>query len=68
VAGTFPALNARTPEEFDAWLGEIDAALAAARAADPGARRALRRQSDPARLQPAGGADLELICKHGCPS
>jgi nitronate monooxygenase len=28
VAGTFPALNARTPEQFDAWLGEIDGALA----------------------------------------
>jgi nitronate monooxygenase len=69
VAGTFPALNARTPEEFDAWLGEIDAALAAARAADPAARVApygvnlILHASNP-RVAP----DLELICKHGCPS
>ena len=37
VAGTFPALNARTSEQLAGWLTEIDAALAAARAADPAA-------------------------------
>lgn len=37
VAGTFPALNARPAAQFDAWLGEIDAALAAQRAAAPDA-------------------------------
>jgi nitronate monooxygenase len=37
VAGTFPALNARTSAQLDAWLGTIDKALATARAADPSA-------------------------------
>mgnify|MGYP000974670097 CR=1 FL=1 len=37
VAGTFPALNARTPDELDAWLGTLNADLAAARTADPAA-------------------------------
>ncbi len=68
VAGTFPALNARTPEEFDAWLSEIDGALAAARAAAPSARIApygvnlILHASNP-RVAP----DLELICKHRVP-
>jgi nitronate monooxygenase len=35
VAGTFPALNARPAAQLDAWLGEIDAALAAWRRAQP---------------------------------
>ena len=31
MLGTFPALNQRSSEGFDAWLGEIEARLAAAR-------------------------------------
>lgn len=68
VAGTFPALNARTPEELDAWLGEIDGALAAARAADPTARVApygvnlILHPTNP-RVVP----DLEVVCRHRVP-
>lgn len=68
VAGTFPALNARTSEELDAWLTEIDASLAAARDAEPGAVVApygvnlILHASNP-RVE----ADLALICKHRVP-
>ena len=68
VAGTFPALNARTPDELDAWLGTLNADLAAARAADPAAAVApyginlILHASNP-RVAP----DLELICKHKVP-
>jgi nitronate monooxygenase len=68
VAGTFPALNARTPEELDAWLGQLNADLAAARAADPAAAIApygvnlILHASNP-RVAP----DLELFCRHKVP-
>ncbi|MCK6373588.1 MAG: nitronate monooxygenase [Zoogloea sp.] len=68
VAGTFPALNARTSEQFDAWLGEISGALAAAKAADPSAVvspygvNLILHASNP-RVAP----DLELICRHKVP-
>lgn len=68
VAGSFPALNARTSAQLDGWLGEIDAALAAARAADPAAAIApyginlILHASNP-RVAP----DLELICRHRVP-
>ena len=35
VAGSFPALNARSNEQLDAWLGDINQALETARAAAP---------------------------------
>lgn len=35
VAGTFPALNARPAAQLEEWLGQIDTALAAFRAAHP---------------------------------
>jgi nitronate monooxygenase len=38
VVGAFPALNARPAEQLDTWLQRIDDALAAQRAAHPGAR------------------------------
>jgi len=38
IVGAFPALNARPPEQFEAWLARIDDELAAHRAAHPGAR------------------------------
>jgi nitronate monooxygenase len=68
VAGTFPALNARTPEQLDGWLGEITAALAAERAADPSAPVSpyginLILHASNSRVAP----DLELICKYKVP-
>jgi len=68
VAGSFPALNARSTAQLGAWLGEIDTALAAARAADPAAVVApygvnlILHASNP-RVAP----DLELICRHRVP-
>jgi nitronate monooxygenase len=35
IVGAFPALNARAPDTLDDWLTRIEAALAAAKAADP---------------------------------
>lgn len=68
VAGTFPALNARTPEILDEWLGAIDAALDAQRATGAGALCApygvnlILHPSNP-RVQP----DLALLVKHRTP-
>jgi nitronate monooxygenase len=68
VAGTFPALNARTPEQLDDWLAEIDTALAAARAAVPSAPvspygiNLILHPSNP-RVAP----DLALIGQHQVP-
>lgn len=68
VAGSFPALNARTPEQLDAWLGSINTGLAMARAADPAAPVApyginLILHASNARVEP----DLALICRHRVP-
>ena len=38
IVGSFPALNARPAELLDEWLTQMDEALAAHRAANPGAR------------------------------
>lgn len=68
VAGSFPALNARSNEQLDAWLGDINQALETARAAAPAAPVApyginlILHASNP-RVEP----DLELICKHRVP-
>lgn len=68
VAGSFPALNARSNEQLDAWLGDINQALETARAAAPEAPVApyginlILHASNP-RVEP----DLELICKHRVP-
>ena len=68
VAGTFPALNARPAAQLDAWLGEIDAALArcgrdqpAARCAPHGVNLILHASND--RLQ----EDLATIVRHRVP-
>ncbi|MDD2988067.1 MAG: nitronate monooxygenase [Zoogloea sp.] len=68
VAGSFPALNARTPEQLDVWLGSINGGLAEARAADPSAPVApyginLILHASNARVEP----DLALICRHRVP-
>lgn len=68
VAGTFPALNARPAAQLDAWLGEIDAALArcgrdqpAAPCAPHGVNLILHASND--RLQ----EDLATIVRHRVP-
>lgn len=68
VAGSFPALNARSSEQLDAWLGDIGQSLETARAAAPEAPVApyginlILHASNP-----RVGPDLELICKHRVP-
>ncbi|KAB2967881.1 nitronate monooxygenase [Zoogloea sp.] len=68
VAGSFPALNARSSEQLDAWLSDIDSTLEAARTAGPAAAVApyginlILHASNP-RVAP----DLDLICKHRVP-
>ena len=68
VIGTFPALNQRTSEGFEAWLVEIERALSDFEAANPGKRAApygvnlIVHHTNP-RLQ----ADLEICVKHKVP-
>jgi nitronate monooxygenase len=63
VAGTFPALNARTPELLDEWLGRINNALAASETpAAPYGVNLILHASNP-RVAP----DLELLVKHKVP-
>ncbi len=68
IVGTFPALNHRTTAGFDAWLTDIEAALAEARAADPGAVispygvNLIVHRTNP-RVQ----ADVEVLVKHKTP-
>jgi nitronate monooxygenase len=68
VAGTFPALNARTSEQLDGWLAEINATLATARTAAPttpvspyGVNLILHASN------PRVAADLALIAQHRVP-
>ncbi|MBL8589232.1 MAG: nitronate monooxygenase [Methylobacteriaceae bacterium] len=68
IVGSMPALNARPPEALDAWLTQIETALAAARAADPAARIAPYAinqiiHSTNTRLQ----HDLDVCEKHRVP-
>lgn len=68
VAGSFPALNARPAAQLDQWLGEIGAALAAHRAAQPDAACApygvnLILHPTNKRLD----EDLALLVKHRVP-
>lgn len=68
VAGSFPALNARTTAQLDSWLASIDAGLAEARTADPAAPVAphgvnLILHASNTRM----GPDLEVICRHRVP-
>ncbi len=67
VIGTFPALNQRSTEGFDQWLGEIKAELADhrqpdGRAAAPYGVNLIVHHSNP-RVQ----ADLEVVVKHQVP-
>lgn len=62
VVGTFPALNARTSEDFEQWLIDINTALAEEPDAAPFGVNLIVHKSNP-RLQ----ADLELCVKHKVP-
>ena len=64
VAGTFPALNARTSEQLDGWLAEINATLAAAPTTpvSPYGVNLILHASNP-----RVAADLALIAQHRVP-
>lgn len=62
LLGTFPALNQRTTEGFDAWLTEIETRLAAAPGAAPYGVNLIVHKSNP-----RVAADLERIVAHKVP-
>jgi len=62
IVGSFPALNARPKETLDAWLTEIEAALAAARGAAPFAVNQICHKSND-RLE----HDVETCIRHKVP-
>jgi nitronate monooxygenase len=66
IAGTFPALNQRTSEGYEAWLGEIEAGLARAREAGlkpaPFGVNLIVHKTNPRLL-----ADLAITCRHKVP-
>ncbi len=62
IVGTFPALNQRTTEGFEAWLNEIEAALAQEENPAPFGVNLIVHRTNP-RVQ----ADLEVIVKHKVP-
>lgn len=62
VVGTFPALNQRTSDGFEAWLNEIKGALAGVPNAAPyGVNLIVHKSND--RVE----ADLRLVVKHKVP-
>ena len=68
IVGTFPHVNARTSEQFDQWLTDIEVDLAAHKAANPSAVVApygvnLIVHRTNARFEP----DLALVVKHRVP-
>jgi nitronate monooxygenase len=68
IVGTFPHVNARTPEQFDQWLTDIAAELASHRSANPSAVVApygvnLIVHRTNARFEP----DLAIVVKHKVP-
>lgn len=62
VLGTFPALNQRSSEGFDDWLGEIESGLAGDPKAAPYGVNLIVHRSNP-RVE----ADLALCVKHKVP-
>ncbi len=62
ILGTFPALNARTTSELDAWLGQIQEALAALPEAAPFGVNLIVHRSN-RRLD----QDLALVVRHRVP-
>ena len=66
VIGGLPRQNARTHEEFEAWLEQIHTELEAARAADPAARIAPMAINYPTRMPPDELArNMALCAKYG---
>jgi nitronate monooxygenase len=66
VIGTFPALNQRTSEGFEAWLDEIETALGAGKPdGGPAAPFGVNLIVHP--TNPRLKADLELVVKHKVP-
>ncbi|MFI6215768.1 NAD(P)H-dependent flavin oxidoreductase [Nocardia brasiliensis] len=59
VVGSFPTVNARTPEQLSQWLAEIDAALTADGARPAPVAANLIVHPGNARLQP----DLRVLCE-----
>jgi nitronate monooxygenase len=66
IAGTFPALNQRTSEGYEAWLSEIEAGLARQREAGirpaPFGVNLIVHKTNPRLL-----ADLAITCRHKVP-
>lgn len=66
VIGGLPRQNARTQEEFEGWLAQINGELAAAREADPQARIAPVAVNYPTRMPPDElAANMALCAKYG---
>ena len=66
VIGGLPRQNARSFEEFEAWMGEIHADLEAARQADPARRIAPVAVNYPTRMPPDElAANMALCAKYG---
>lgn len=66
VIGGLPRQNARTEEEFEAWLAQIHGELAATREADPQARIAPVAVNYPTRMPPDElAANMALCAKYG---
>lgn len=63
VLGTFPALNQRSTEGFDAWLDEIETALSAGRDSLPYGVNLIVHKTNP-RVE----ADLAVCVKHRVPA
>ncbi len=62
ILGTFPALNQRSSEGFEAWLEQIEAALGGDEGAAPFGVNLIVHRSNP-RVQ----ADLEICVRHKVP-
>ncbi|MDP6406642.1 MAG: nitronate monooxygenase [Alphaproteobacteria bacterium] len=62
VIGSFPTVNARTPEDLDAWLTRIDGELAAAPNAAPPAANLVVHRTNPRRDD-----DLAIVVEHKIP-
>src|SRR5258706_10360246 len=66
VIGGLPRQNARSLEEFEAWLGEITSALDAHRQAHPAARIAPIAVNYPTRMAPDElAANMALCARYG---
>lgn len=60
VIGSFPTVNARTPEQLDQWITEIKDSVAAAGKYDAPYCANILARSDPDKLQ----SDLAILIKH----